>query len=315
MSSSRGTTKTIIVAMISHTIVAALKFLAYGVTGSASMLSSGVHSVASITDQIALMTGRKLATRKADDNHPFGYARERYVFAFLVSLVVFTVGGVYALWQGYHKAMQIHGGHPSKLLTSNLWWVPIPILVGALISSSLSFRVAVRTLNIKKGNKSWRRFIATAKEPEHPVVLLEDLGSLTNLSAALFGVVMSKLTNNAYFDAIGSALIGVSLLGVGFLMVRKTWSMLIGEGSSRASLVRVRAVLAATDGVLSVRKFRSLHVGPEELMVVAKIVVDSDKSAQDVSSMIDRADAAIRRVEPAVTRLYLEPVIGVGVRS
>ncbi|MBO0691506.1 MAG: cation diffusion facilitator family transporter [Acidimicrobiaceae bacterium] len=315
MSGDGGTTKTIVVAFISHTIVASLKFLAWGLTGSASMLSSGVHSIASITDQAALLRGRKLSKRQADEDHPFGYARERYVVAFLVSLVVFTVGGLYALWQAYSKAMSIHAGHPSKLLTSHFWWVPIPILVGALTSSAWSFRVAVRTMNIHKGNKSWRRFIATAKTPEHPVVLLEDIGSLSNLSAALFGVVMSKVTHNAYFDAIGSALIGVSLIGVGYLMVSKTWSMLIGEGSSRASLVRVRAVLAATDGVLSVKRFRSLHIGPEELMVVAQIVVDSDKSAQDVATIIDRADAAIRRVEPAVTRLYLEPAIGLRVRG
>jgi cation diffusion facilitator family transporter len=310
-----STTKTIVVAFVSHTVVASLKFLAWGLTGSASMLSSGVHSVASIIDQAALLTGRKLAKREPDDSHPFGYARERYVFAFLVSLVVFTVGGVFALWQAYTKAMQIAAGHPSKLLTSSLWWVPIPILVGAMISSCLSLRVAARTLSVKKGNKSWPRFIASAKEPEHPVVLLEDIGSITNLSAALFGVVMSKLTHNAYFDAIGSALIGVSLIGVGYFMVRETWSMLVGEGSSHNSLVRVRAVLASTDGVLGVKRFRSLHMGPNELMVVAKIVVDSDSSADDVSTIIDRADAALRRVEPAVTRLYLEPAVGVGARS
>jgi divalent metal cation (Fe/Co/Zn/Cd) transporter len=170
-------------------------------------------------------------------------------------------------------------------------------------------------MNVKKGNKSWLRFIASAKEPEHPVVLLEDLGSLLNLSAALLGVVLSKALHNAYFDAVGSALIGLSLIGVGYFMLRETWSMLIGEGSSRTSLVRVRAVLASTDGVLSVKNFRSLHVGPNELMVVAKIVVDSDSSADDVSTIIDRADAAIRRVEPAVTRLYLEPAVGVGART
>jgi cation diffusion facilitator family transporter len=313
--SSPGTTKTIIVAFVSHTIVASLKFLAWAVTGSASMLSSGVHSIASITDQAALLTGSKLSRRPADDRHPFGYARERYMFAFMVSLIVFTVGGLYALWQAYSKAMEIHAGHPSKLLTSHLWWVPIPILIGAMISSSLSLRVALRTMNVKKGNKSWRRFIASAKEPEHPVVLLEDLGSLLNLSAALLGVVLSKALHNAYFDAVGSALIGLSLIGVGYFMLRETWSMLIGEPSSRAALVRVRAVLAATDGVLSVKNFKTMHVGPNELMVVAKIVVDSDKTADDVSTIIDRADQAIRRVEPAVTRLYLEPAIAVGVGS
>jgi cation diffusion facilitator family transporter len=313
--SSPGTTKTIIVAFVSHTIVAALKFLAWGVTGSASMLSSGVHSIASITDQAALLTGSKLSRRPPDDSHPFGYARERYVFAFLVSLIVFTVGGLYALWQAYSKAMEIHAGHPSKLLTSHLWWVPIPILLGAMISSSLSMRVALRTMNVKKGNKSWLRFIASAKEPEHPVVLLETIGSLTNNSLALLGIVLSLITRNAYFDAIGSALIGVSLMGIAYFMLRETWSMLLGEGSSRTALVRVRAVLASTHGVVSVRSFKSLHIGPNELMVLAKIVIDSDNSADDVTTIIERADAAIKQVEPAVTRLYLEPVIGAGVRS
>lgn len=313
--SSPGTTKTIVVAFTTHTIDCLLKFGGWWLTGSASLLSSAVHSVASITDQAALLTGSRLSGRKADERHPFGYARERYMFAFLVSLVVFTLGGLFALWQGYNKAMDVRAGHPGKLLTSRWWWVPIVILAGNLISQSFNFRSVRHTLNIKKGNKSWRRFIASAKEPEHPVVLLETIGSLTNNSLALSGVILSVVTRNAYFDAIGSALIGVGLVGISFLMLSRTWSMLIGEGSSRSSLLRVRAVLAATDGVLSVTKFRSLHVGPDELMVVAKVFVDSDKSANDVSTIIDRADTAIRRVEPAVTRLYLEPAIAAGASS
>ncbi|MBO0691784.1 MAG: hypothetical protein J2P58_02705, partial [Acidimicrobiaceae bacterium] len=141
---------------------------------------------------------------------------------------------------------------------------------------------------------------------------LETIGSLTNNSLALLGILISRLTQNSYFDALGSALIGLGLVGISVMMLRKTWSMLIGEGASRASLVRVRACLAATDGVLSVKKFRSLHFGPDQLMVVAQIAVDSDNTADDVSSIIERADTAIRRIEPAVTRLYLEPAISAG---
>jgi divalent metal cation (Fe/Co/Zn/Cd) transporter len=211
--------------------------------------------------------------------------------------------------------MDIRAGHPGKLLHSHWWWVPVVILVGNIISQSFNFRSVRRTLNIKKGNKTWRRFIKSAKEPEHPVVLLETIGSLTNNSLALTGIVLALITRNAYFDALGSALIGVGLVGISFMMLRKTWSMLIGEPSSRACLVRVRAVLASTDGVLSVKKLRTLHLGPNDLMVVAKIVVDSDNTADDVTTIIDRADAAIRRVEPSVTRLYLEPALGIGAHS
>jgi cation diffusion facilitator family transporter len=313
--SSPGTTKTIVVAFATHSIDCAMKFAGWWLTGSASLLSSAVHSIASITDQAALLIGSKLSGRKADERHPFGYARERYMFAFLVSLVVFTLGGLFALWQGYTKAMDIRAGHPGKLLHSHWWWVPVVILVGNLISQSFNFRSVRHTLNIKKGNKTWRRFIASAKEPEHPVVLLETVGSLTNNSLALTGIVLSLVTRNAYFDALGSALIGVSLVGISIMMLRKTWSMLLGEPSSRACLVRVRAVLASTDGVLSVKKLRTLHIGPNDLMVVAKIVVDADNTADDVTTIIDRADAAIRRVEPTVTRLYLEPAIALGAHS
>ncbi|MBO0887309.1 MAG: hypothetical protein J2O38_07910, partial [Acidimicrobiales bacterium] len=175
-----------------------------------------------------------------------------------------------------------------------------------------NFRSVRHTLNIKKGNKTWRRFLASAREPEHPVVLLETIGSLWNNSFALLGIVLSLVTRNAYFDAIGSAMIGVGLVGVAYTMLRKTWSMLIGEPSSRACLARVRAILSATDGVSSVRSFKTLHVGPNDLMVVAKIVVDSDKTVGDVTTIIDRADQAVRRVEPTVTRLYLEPALPVG---
>jgi cation diffusion facilitator family transporter len=313
--SSPGTTKSVVVALLTHSFDCVMKFFGWAVTGSASMLSSAVHSIASITDQLALLTGGKLSGKAADDRHPFGYARERYMFAFLVSLIVFSLGGLFALWQGYTKAMAISAGHPSKLLNSHLWWVPIPILVSNLISQGINFRNARRTMDIKKGSKSWRRFLASAKEPEHPVVLLETAGSLWNVSFALFGVVVSHVTRNAYFDAIGSAMIGVGLIGVGLTMLKRTWSMLIGEPSSRAALARVRAVLASTDGVQSVKNFKTLHVGPNDLMVVAKIVVDSDDSADDVSTIIGRADEAIRRVEPAVTRLYLEPAVGVGAHT
>jgi cation diffusion facilitator family transporter len=313
--SSPGTTRTIVVAFITHTIDCLLKFGGYALTGSASLLSSAVHSIASITDQAILLTGSKLSGKAADDSHPFGYARERYVFAFLVSLVVLTLGGLFALWQGYTKAMDVAAGHPGKLLTSSYWWVPVVILVGNLISQSSNFRSVRHTLNIKKGNKSWRRFIASAREPEHPVVLLETIGSLTNNSLALLGILFARLFHNDYFDALGSALIGVSLVGIGLMMLRRTWSMLIGEPSSRVALARVRAVLVSTEGVLSVKSFRTLHMGPNELMVVAKIDVDPDKSADDISTIIDRADKAIRRVEPAVTRLYLPPATGVGPRG
>jgi len=308
--SSRGTTKTVVVALGTHTIDCGLKFFGFALTGSASLLSSAVHSICSITDQIALLTGSKMSSRKADDNHPFGYARERYVFAFLVSLMVFTLGGLFALWQGYSKARDVAAGHPGKLLTSSLWWVPVVILVGNLISQSFNFRSVQHTLHIKKGNKSWLRFLSSAKEPEHPVVMLETIGSLTNNSLALLGIVISRVTQNSYFDALGSALIGLSLVGLSIMMMRKTWSMLIGEGASRASLARVRACLAATDGVTSVKRFKSLHMGPDELMVVAKIEIDPDKTVDDVSTIIGRAGQAVRRVEPAINRLYLEPAKG-----
>ncbi|HET9648492.1 MAG TPA: cation diffusion facilitator family transporter [Microlunatus sp.] len=307
--SAEGGTKAVVAALTANLFIAATKFGAWALTGASSMLAEAIHSVADSGNQLLLLIGGRRARREADEEHPFGYGRERYVFAFIVSIVLFSVGGLFALYEAYHKGHELAQGHPSGLLESSWWWVPLVILVAALIAESLSFRTAIRESNKTRGRQRWSKFIRSAKAPELPVVLLEDFAALIGLVFALFGVGMTLLTGNGIFDVIGTALIGLLLVAVAVALGIETKSLLIGESASPEVRARIADALASAEGVDKVIHMKTLHLGPEEILVAAKIAVAESGSAAGVAQAIDHAEAAIRSAEPMVTSLYLEPDI------
>lgn len=307
--STHGGNKAVVAALSANGFIALLKFAGWLLTGASSMLAEAIHSVADCGNQILLLVGGKRAQRAADAEHPFGYGRERYVFAFLVSVILFSIGGLFALYEAYHKAQEIHEGHPNELLASPWWWVPLAILVGAIVAESFSLRTAVRETKLIKGDQSWLRFIRTAKAPELPVILLEDVAALCGLVFALFGIGMTLITGIGYFDVIGTGLIGLLLVAVAVILAWETKSLLIGEAAAPDVVAHIRTSLAATDGVTRVIHMKTLHLGPDEVMVAAKIAVDAGSSAGEVARVINSAEAAIRAAEPMVTALYLEPDI------
>ena len=307
--STEGGNKAVVAALSANLFIAITKFGAWALTGASSMLAEAIHSVADSGNQALLLIGGKRAQRAATPEHPFGFGRDRYLYAFVVSIVLFSVGGLFALYEAYHKWHEIHLGHPDGLLESSWWWVPLVVLGLAIVAEGFSFRTAIRESSKTKGRQSWPRFIKAAKAPELPVVLLEDFAALLGLLFALFGVGLTLITHNGLFDVIGTAMIGLLLVAVAVTLAIETKSLLLGESASPESIASIEAALTSVDGVERIIHMKTLHLGPEEVLVAAKIGVNATSSAQTVADTIDAAEVAIREAVPMVTALYLEPDI------
>ncbi|SDY71338.1 cation diffusion facilitator family transporter [Micromonospora pattaloongensis] len=300
--SASGGTKAIIAALMANLGIALTKFVAFFLTGSSSMLAESIHSVADSGNQALLLLGGRRARRQATPQHPFGYGRERYIYAFIVAIVLFSVGGLFALYEAYHK-----WSHPEPI---HSWhWVPVVVLVVAIALESYSFRTAIKESNQIRGNTSWKDFIRRAKAPELPVVLLEDLGALIGLILALFGVGLTLITGDGRWDAAGTACIGLLLVTIAIILAVETKSLLLGEAASPED---VRAIeKAITDGpeVERIIHMRTLHLGPEELLVAAKIAVRRCDTGEEIARNINETEARIRSAVPIARVIYLEPDI------
>jgi cation diffusion facilitator family transporter len=296
-----GGTRAIVAALAANIGIAITKLIAFVLTQSSSMLAESIHSLADSGNQVLLLVGGKRARRAATPEHPFGFGRERYVYGFIVSIVLFSIGGLFALYEAYHKWHDPHG--------FDAWqWVPVVVLVAAIVMESYSFRTAVHESNEVRGEQSWMAFVRTAKAPELPVILLEDLAALCGLVFALFGVSMTLLTGNGRWDAVGTAMIGVLLVVVAAVLAIEMKSLLLGEGATPDNVRAVEAALVG-EGVSSIIHMKTLHLGPEELLVAAKIAVAATDSATDVAQAIDAAERRVRAAVPIARVIYLEPDI------
>jgi cation diffusion facilitator family transporter len=307
--SASGGTKAVVAALLANLGIAVTKFVAFVLTQSSSMLAESIHSVADSGNQVLLLFGGRRAQRSATPQHPFGYGRERYIYAFIVAIVLFSVGGLFALYEAFHKYEEVHAGHEDKLLEGGLGWVPILVLSIAIVMESLSFRTAIKESNHVRGGQSWVQFVRTAKAPELPVILLEDLAALLGLFFALFGVGLTLITGNAYFDVAGTVAIGLLLVTVAVVLAVETKSLLVGEGAARTAVERIRAAIEAQPEIERVIHMKTLHLGPDELLVAAKVGVRRTDSAAEVAAAIDAAEARIREAEPVARVIYLEPDI------
>jgi len=299
--STSGGSKAVVAALGSNLAIAVTKFIAWGVSGSSSMLAEAVHSVADSGNQVLLLVGGRKAQRAADEEHPFGYGRERYIFGFLVSIVLFTVGGLFAVYEGYEKIL-----HPHPL---DDWYWPLGVLLFAICAEGFSFRTAVGESRHAKGGQSWAGFVRTAKAPELPVVLFEDFGALIGLAFALLGVLLSVATHDGVWDGAGTLAIGVLLVCIAMVLAVETKSLLLGEAAAPAVVAGIRAALVDGSLVTRVIHMRTLHLGPEELLVAAKIAVRPDATARDVAAAINAAEERVRTAYPVARAIYLEPDI------
>ncbi|MFJ9813454.1 cation diffusion facilitator family transporter [Streptomyces sp. NPDC101158] len=299
--SASGGTKAIVAALAANLAIAAAKFVAFLFSGSSSMLAESVHSLADSGNQGLLLLGGKRAQRAATPQHPFGYGRERYIYAFLVSIVLFSVGGMFAIYEGYEK---IKHPHPVEA-----WYWPVGVLVFAIIAEGFSFRTAIKESNHLRGNQSWKEFVRRAKAPELPVVLLEDFGALVGLVLALGGVGLALLTGDGIWDGIGTLCIGVLLIVIALVLAAETKSLLLGESAGIEQVKQIEEAIVDGHTVTRLIHMRTLHLGPEELLVAAKIAVRHDETAAEVAAAIDAAEARIREAVPIARVIYLEPDI------
>ncbi|MDR7279172.1 cation diffusion facilitator family transporter [Catenuloplanes atrovinosus] len=298
--------KAIIAALAANLGIAATKFVAFLLTQSSSMLAESIHSVADSGNQALLLLGGRRSRRAATPDHPFGYGRERYIYAFIVSIVLFSLGGLFALYEAYHKWHEAHTDPNHGAITS--WhWVPVAVLVAAILMESFSFRTAIKESNHTRGDASWRQFIRRAKAPELPVVLLEDFGALIGLVLALFGVGLTLITGHGLWDALGTGAIGLLLVSIAVILAVETKSLLLGEGASPQDQAAIERALLDGEAVDRIIHMRTMHLGPEELLVAAKFAVRTDETAADVVRHIDEAEARIRAAVPIARVIYLEP--------
>ncbi|MPZ28806.1 MAG: cation diffusion facilitator family transporter [Micromonosporaceae bacterium] len=300
--SASGGTRAVVAALLANTGIAVTKFLAWLLTGSSAMLAESVHSVADAGNQGLLLVGGARARRQATPLHPFGFGRERYIYAFIVSIVLFSVGGLFALYEAWQKLSDPH-------VIDRWHWVPVLVLVVAIGMETASLRTAVRESNAVRGTVSWVRFVRRARAPELPVVLLEDIGALVGLIFALVGVGLTLLTGNGIWDAAGTAMIGLLLVSIAVVLAIETKSLLLGEAATPADLAAIEAALTGGDRVDRIIHMKTMHLGPDELLVAAKIAVAPEVAAGELAATIDAAEARIRAAVPIARVIYLEPDI------
>jgi cation diffusion facilitator family transporter len=299
--STEGSTKAILAALGANAGIAITKFIAAGISGSASMFAEGIHSVADTGNQVLLLLGGKRAKRLATPTHPFGYGRSRYIYAFMVSIVLFSVGGMFSILEGVEKLT-----HPHELTDA---WIPLTVLGIAIVLESFSLRTALRAAKEVRGRSSLYNFIRHAKSPELPVVILEDIAALLGLVFAFGGVGLTVLTHDAAWDAIGTLAIGALLIVVAIVLGIETSSLLVGEGATANDTEKIAKALRMSEGVEDIIHMKTLYIGPEELMVAAKIAVKATDKAKDIANAIDIAEANIRKAVPTALVIYLEPDI------
>jgi cation diffusion facilitator family transporter len=297
--STEGGTKAIVAALLANLGIAVTKFIAYVISGSTSMLAESVHSLADSGNQVLLIIGGRRARKEATAEHPFGFGRERYVFAFLVSIILFSVGGVFSIYEGVHKIE-----HPEPI---DVPWLPIAVLLISIGLESFSLRTALRESAAQRQGISILQFVRRAKAPELPVVVLEDIAALVGLVLALFGVGVAVITGNGVWDGVGTIMIGLLVGVVAVLLGIETQSLLVGEGATEEDTAAIRAAAVAGDDVERIIHMKTLYLGPEELLVAMKVAVTPTRSAAAVAAAINAVEERVRAAVPSARVMYIEP--------
>ena len=296
---TEGSRKAIIAAFVANLGIAISKFVAFAITGSAGLLAESVHSLADTGNQGLLFLGARRAEREATAEHPFGFGRERYFWAFVVAVVLFTLGGAFAIYEGVDKLRHPHA-------PESLGWA-VGVLLAAMVMETLSFRTAINEANRTRRGQPWARFIRRTKAPELPVVLLEDFGALVGLMFALAGVVLANATGNARFDAAGSLAIGMLLCVIAALLAIEMKSLLIGEAARPHMAAEISAAIEGHPLVHRLIHMRTEHLGPEELLVAAKLEFDATLTLRELAHAIDDVERVVRERVPEARLIFLEP--------
>ena len=294
-----GGTRTIVTALIANFSISIAKFFGFVITSSSAMLAEAVHSLADTSNQALLLLGKKRSKKSPSAERPFGFGRERFFWAFVVSIVLFSLGSMYAVYEGIEKIR-----HPHEI--ESLWWA-LAILLFAMVMEAYAFQTAVKESRLYKGDHSWKSFIRRSRIPELPVVLLEDFGALMGLVFAFVCVLIADVTGNAVWDGIGTLSIGILLGLIAIILAIETKSLLIGEGALPEQSMRIENAITSSPEVSSLIDMRTEYLGPETLLVAAKIEFSGETSPSDISADVDTIENRIREVEPLAKIIYLEP--------
>jgi len=297
--STEGGKKAVIAALMANIGIAISKFIAFFFTGSSSMLSEAIHSVADSSNQVLLLVGNKRSQKPADEKHPFGYGRRRFVYGFIVAVVLFLIGGLFSLYEGLHKWQD-----PEPL---NDWWIAVLVLVIAIGLETVSFRTALREANKSRGKRSLANFVKDSRQPELPVILLEDAGALVGLVFALIGVGMAVITGDGRWDAVGAMAVGTLLVVIAIFLAMEMATMLVGESALPEEVAAIRAALESAPLVERVIHLRTVHMGPDELLIGAKIAISHSETAAGIAAGIDEAERALRAAVPTARYVFIEP--------
>jgi cation diffusion facilitator family transporter len=289
----------VLTALAANVAVAIGKGGAALITGSSAMLAEALHSIADSVNEVLLLVGARRASRPADLRHPFGHARYRYLYAFVVSLAVFWIGGVLSVLEGVDHLI-----HRGQILDPR--WA-LAVLVVAAGLEAWSLRTTKRTWQEAKGQLSWQRLLRDTKAPELIVVFLEDLGAIIGVAIAAVGVTLTAITNDGAPDAVSSILIGLLLMAIGLLVNRETQSLLVGEAAAVDVVKAIRDAISSTEGIDGVRELRTIHIGPDDLVVAARVWVGAKRSATAITGSIDEAERRVKAVTPFRTIVTIEP--------
>ena len=296
--SASGGTRAVIAALIANTGIAVAKFVGFALTRSSAMLAEAIHSVADMSNQALLLLGGRRSRRAPTEAHPFGYGRERYFWSFIVALVLFTVGAAFAIHEGIEKVR-----HPHEM---DAIWVAVAILVAGIALESWSMRTAVIEARPHRGDQSWWSFIKRSRNPELPVVLLEDAGALLGLIIALAAIGLAAATDEPRWDGVGTIAIGLLLGAIAVVLAREMQSLLIGESADAKDRAAISAAIEGTPGVASLVHLRTQHLGPDEILVGARVIFDLGLNAAGVASTIDEVERLIRAAVPTAHPIYVE---------
>ena len=289
----------VLTALAANAAIAVAKFGAAAITGSSAMLAEAFHSSADSVNEGLLLVGARRSLRPADKRHPFGHARYRYLYAFLVSLTVFWLGGVLAVLEGI-----VHLGGGESLVDPR--WA-FGVLGIAAVLEGWSLRTTLRVGRPSKGALTWKRLIQVTRSPELIVVFLEDLGALIGIGIAGAGVALTTITGQGAWDAIASIAIGVLLATIGLVVNRETQSLLVGESARDEVVAAIREAIASTDGIDGVAELRTIHVGPEDLVIAAAVWVDPKRTARAITRSLSDARERVRDTTPLRTVISIEP--------
>ncbi|HSJ45532.1 MAG TPA: cation diffusion facilitator family transporter [Euzebyales bacterium] len=294
-----GSTRAIIAALLANLGIATAKFVGFLLTRASSMLAESIHSLADSGNQGLLLLGGRRAQRQPTARHPFGYGRERYFWAFVVSVVLFALGSLFALYEGIEKLR-----HPHELASPQ---IAAGILAAGIVLEAFSFRTAVVEAEHVKGRESWWSFVRHSRNPELPVVLLEDLGAMIGLVIALIAVGLATITGDPTWDAYGTILIGLLLGLISVVLAIEMKSLLLGESALPAQVDRIVDAITGTDDIRALVHLQTQHLGPDELLVAGKVQLAEDLDFDEVVTAIDEAERRVRAAVPIARVIYLEP--------